>query len=180
MDGQGLSRRGMLAAFVGGAAALAAPTIACAGPRALAATPIVTGLKAPWGLAFLPDGNALLTERDSGRVLRLAGGTATEVARIPGVVHQSESGLLGIAVPPDFAQSQQIYIYYTTASDNRIARFKLGEQPQPILTGIPKASIHNGGRIAFGPDGQLYAGTGDAGTSSNAQNVNSLGGKSSG
>lgn len=177
MDEQGLSRRGVLAAFVGGAAALAAPTVACAGPVALAATPIVTGLRAPWGLAFLPDGNALLTERDSGRVLRLAGGKATEVARIPGVVHQSESGLLGIAVPPNFAQSQLIYVYYTTSSDNRIARFKLGEQPQPILTGIPKASIHNGGRIAFGPDGQLYAGTGDAGTTSNAQNVNSLGGK---
>ncbi|WP_163508485.1 PQQ-dependent sugar dehydrogenase [Fodinicola acaciae] len=177
MDGRGLSRRGVLAAVVGGAAAMAAPTVACAGPRTLAATPIVTGLNAPWGLAFLPDGNALLTERDSGRILRLANGKVTEVARIADVVHQSESGLLGIAVPPDFAQSQLIYVYYTTAQDNRIARFKLGEQPRPILTGIPKAAIHNGGRIAFGPDGQLYAGTGDATQSDRAQDVAYLGGK---
>ena len=56
-----------------------------------------------------------------------------------------------------------MYVYYTAAEDNRIVRLRLGEAPQPIVTGIPKASNHNGGRIAFGPDGMLYVGTGDAG-----------------
>ncbi len=88
-----------------------------------------------------------------------------------------EGGLLGIAVSPNYATDRWVYVYYTAPEDNRIARLHLGEAPQPIVTGIPKAGNHNGGRIAFGPDGMLYAGTGDAGDRGLAQDRESLAGK---
>jgi glucose/arabinose dehydrogenase len=140
---------------------------------------VAGGLEAPWGLAFLPDGNALVSQRDSGRVLRVGPGTeATEVGTVPGVVAGGEGGLLGIAVSPGFERDQLVYAYLTAQGDNRIVRFRLGGgQAEVLLDGIPKAGIHNGGRIAFGPDGMLYAGTGDAAQRGNAQNPGSLGGK---
>ncbi|MDQ1478216.1 MAG: hypothetical protein QOE62_3445 [Actinomycetota bacterium] len=88
-----------------------------------------------------------------------------------------EGGLLGIAVSPGYASDRYVYVYYTAATDNRIARLRLGEAPQTIFTGIPKAGNHNGGRIAFGPDGMLYAGTGDANERDRAQERDYLGGK---
>lgn len=146
---------------------------------------VATGLDVPWGVGFLPDGRALVSERDSGRILLLsaAGGTPTEVIRLPDVVHRSESGLLGLAVSPEYADDRLVYAYYTTASDNRIVRFRMGEdcraEPglEPVLTGLPAAPNHDGGRIAFGPDGFLYAAVGDAQMPASAQDPNSLGGK---
>jgi glucose/arabinose dehydrogenase len=140
---------------------------------------LVTGLEAPWGIAFLPDGDALVTERDSARILRVpaGGGTPTEVQRLSEVDGDGEGGLLGIAVPPTYARDQLVYVYYTTAEDNRIARIRLGQPPQPIITGIPRSGIHNGGRLVFGPDGYLYAGTGDASEGGRSQDTGSLGGK---
>jgi glucose/arabinose dehydrogenase len=144
-----------------------------------AAEVVASGLEAPWGLAFLPDGGALVSERDSGRVLRVApGAEAREVAVVPGVVAGGEGGLLGLAVSPSFARDQLVYAYFSAEGDNRIVRFRLGdEQLEVLLAGIPRAGIHNGGRIAFGPDGMLYAGTGDAAERSTAQDLGSLGGK---
>jgi glucose/arabinose dehydrogenase len=139
---------------------------------------IATGLEIPWGLAFRPDGTALITERRSGRILSVdKSGQVREVQRIAEVAPAGEGGLLGIALSPDFARDGLVYIYYTAATDNRVARLRLGEPPTPILTGIPKASNHNGGRIAFGPDGMLYIGTGDAGDRGKAQDLDFLGGK---
>ena len=139
---------------------------------------VATGLEAPWGLAFLPDGTALVTERDSTRLLSVAkDGTVTEVQRITEAEPGGEGGLLGVAVAPTYTQDRWVYLYYTTAEDNRIVRLRLGERPQPILTGLPRAGNHNGGRIAFGPDGLLYAGTGDAGDADRAQDRRNLGGK---
>jgi glucose/arabinose dehydrogenase len=139
---------------------------------------VASGLEAPWGLAFLPDGRALVTERDSTRLLTVdAEGEVAEVQRITGAEPGGEGGLMGVAVSPTYAEDRWVYLYYTTASDNRIARLRLGERPEPILTGIPRAGNHNGGRIAFGPDGMLYAGTGDAGERDTAQDRESLGGK---
>ena len=140
---------------------------------------LATGLEVPWGIAFLPDGDALVTERDSARILRVpaGGGTPTEVQRLSEVDGDGEGGLLGIAVPPTYARDRLVYVYYSTAQDNRIARMRLGRSPQPIVTGIPRSGVHNGGRLVFGPDGYLYAGTGDASANGNSQDRNSLGGK---
>ena len=148
---------------------------------------IATKLQTPWGLAFLPDGSALVSERDSGAIKRVvpqSGGeaTVTQVGSVSGVAHPagSEGGLLGLAVEPG-ADPKTVFAYVTTAVDNRILSIPwdgsvLGTQ-LPVLTGIPAATRHDGGRIAFGPDGFLYAGTGDAGNMGNSQNLSSLGGK---
>ncbi len=157
-------------------AAVPAPQEARTGPTVLA-----SGLEAPWGIAFLPGGDALVSERDTARVLRIpaAGGKPVEVTTVAQARPGGEGGLLGLAVSPDFASDQLVFAYVTTADDNRIVRFRLDapQDVQPVLTGIPKARIHNGGRLAFGPDGLLYAGTGDTGDTGLSQDEGSLGGK---
>ncbi len=147
------------------------------GPVEVETTVIATNLEVPWGLAFLPNGDALFTERDSGRLLRMdASGNIEEVQTLP-TRGYGEGGSLGLAVSPEYEQDGYVYAYYTTDRDNRVVRFELGEEPEPILTGIPFNTYHDGGRIAFGPDGMLYIATGDAGDPANAQDRNSLGGK---
>lgn len=139
-------------------------------------TVLVKHLTIPWGLAFLPDGQALVSER-GGRLLMVdKQGQVQEVQRIPqqGV---GEGGLLGIAISPNYVNDKLVYAYYSTNKDNRVVRFQLGGQLHVIFTGIPVAGNHNGGRIAFGPDGMLYIGTGDATNRQNAQNLQYLGGK---
>ena len=149
--------------------------------RAPASTPVrvvASGLCAPWGIAFLPDGSALVVERETARVLSLTGdGRIREVLRLGDARADGEGGLLGIAVPPTYSADGWIFVYYTTAVDNRIARFRLGAAAEPVFTGIPAHTVHNGGRIAFGPDGMLYAGTGDADRADGAQDRMFLGGK---
>src|SRR4051812_25301660 len=87
---------------------------------------VSTGLAVPWGMAFLPDGSALVAERDSARLLRVRAGSApTTVATIAGVVPGGEGGFLGLAVAPTFAQDNFVYAYYTASADNRIVRFPL-------------------------------------------------------
>jgi glucose/arabinose dehydrogenase len=143
---------------------------------------LARGLEAPWGLAFLPDGRALVSERDSGRIVavRPEGGEVAEMARLPEVDAAGEGGLLGIAVSPTFARDDAVFAYYTASDGNRIVRFSLSDpahREQVLVTGIPKSGVHNGGRLAFGPDGYLYASTGDASERGRAQNQTSLGGK---
>jgi glucose/arabinose dehydrogenase len=142
---------------------------------------IATGLTAPWAVAFLPDGRAVLTER-GGRLLVLTAAGIVSEQRLAAVQPGGEGGLLGVAVSPSYQTDRYVYVYYTAATDNRIARLRLGsglpnEALQPIFTGIPKSNVHNGGRIAFGPDGLLYAGTGDASNGQQAQDRGSLAGK---
>ncbi|MGV9309756.1 YbhB/YbcL family Raf kinase inhibitor-like protein [Nonomuraea sp. NPDC003727] len=143
----------------------------------------VAKLDLPWGVAFLPDGSALVAERDRFEVVRVtATGQKTTVGKVTeAVTTVGEGGLLGLALSPTFATDHYVYAYHTAASDNRVVRFKyengsIGPR-EPIVTGISKAKFHNGGRIKFGPDGMLYITTGDAQTSSRSQDLNSLNGK---
>ncbi|MET0234230.1 MAG: PQQ-dependent sugar dehydrogenase [Kibdelosporangium sp.] len=171
------SHKGAVGSVVATAMAVLTTLTVSAVPAQAATTVVASGLAVPWGLGFLPDGSAVFTERNTAKIRSLRNGVVSDLQTVPGVSAQGEGGLLGLAVSPQFAQNRTVFVYYTTASDNRIARVVLGQTPQPIVTGIPKANIHNGGRIAFGPDGLLYAGTGDAGNSANAQSRTSLGGK---
>lgn len=149
---------------------------------------LAEGLKSPWGLAALPDGDLLVSSRDEGTITRVDGasGQKTGIGTVPGVSPAGEGGLLGIAISPTYASDHLVYAYFTTESDNRIARMVYDEKkpdgqqlgaPDTILRGIPKGTIHNGGRIAFGPDKMLYAGTGETGETGLAQDKKSLAGK---
>jgi glucose/arabinose dehydrogenase len=143
---------------------------------------VATDLQVPWGVAFLPSHEALVSERNTARVVSIApNGTVREVGVVPGVNPAGQGGLMGLAVSPYFAIDRYVYAYLTGETDQRIVRMryvggKLGA-PQPVLTGIPTGTAHLGGRIAFGPDGMLYVGTGDAGVANSSQDPASLGGK---
>jgi glucose/arabinose dehydrogenase len=144
---------------------------------------VATGLAVPWGVAFLPSGAAVVTERDSARVLVVNGTdhTVSSVGTIGTAKPQGEGGLLGVAVSPAYAQDHLLYFYVSTADDNRIVSAELRDgalsTPKPVLTGIPLGPIHDGGRLAFGPDGMLYASTGETGDGKLAQDKTSLAGK---
>ncbi|MEV0902899.1 PQQ-dependent sugar dehydrogenase [Actinoplanes sp. NPDC049802] len=154
------------------------------GEREVALTVLAKKLEVPWGIAFLPDGGAVVTERDTARILRIGpdstadGLKVTELRRLTEVAAGGDGGLLGIAVSPNHKTDRTLYVYYSTDQDNRIGKIA-GDGPlQPILTGIPRSEEHNGGALAFGPDGFLYAGTGDGTADSRqAQDPKSLGGK---
>jgi glucose/arabinose dehydrogenase len=143
---------------------------------------VADGLEVPWGVAFLPGGAALVGERDSTRVLRVtAQGNVREVGRIDEAAPRGEAGLLGLAVSPSYDEDRSVFAYVTTEQDNRVLRMsyedgRLGEA-EPILTGIPSAFIHDGGRLLFDDEGMLLVSTGEAGEPPLAQRTDSLGGK---
>jgi glucose/arabinose dehydrogenase len=160
----------------------ASPTTAPPSPVPSRPAVVASDLDVPWGLAFLPDGSALVTLRDRGEVLQVREGEPTRsLGAVAGVAPQGEGGLLGVAVSPDFARDGTVFVYLTAAQDNRVVRLHLaGDTLTPeavVVAGIPRSGNHNGGRLAFGPDGYLYIATGDAGEPSRAQDRDSLGGK---
>jgi glucose/arabinose dehydrogenase len=143
---------------------------------------VAKGLEVPWGVTFLPDGSALVGERDSTRVLVIdPDGEVREVGLVEQASPQGEAGLLGLATSPSYDEDQLVYAYVSTSSDNRVVRMtydgeRLGE-PEPILTGIPNGFIHDGGRLLFDDDGTLFVSTGEIGEPDLAQDAGSLAGK---
>ncbi|MBT2552970.1 PQQ-dependent sugar dehydrogenase [Arthrobacter sp. ISL-5] len=147
----------------------------------------IDGLQLPWSTVFMPDGSAVISERDSALLKSVKGSEIRTIGKVPDVVPGGEGGLMGLALSPDFASDRLLYVYFTAADDNRIARVRLDEAgtgtdlrlgaPEVIFSGIPKASTHNGGRLRFGPDGFLYVGTGDSQRREQPQDRNALGGK---
>jgi glucose/arabinose dehydrogenase len=150
-------------------------------------TEIVTDTDIPWGLAALPDGSVLYSRRDARDIVLLnpVTKTKTSIGTVPNVQGtDGEGGLLGLAITPNFpATDPWLYIYHTSPTDNRVVRiqYKNGVLDtatlQVLLSGIGRNKFHNGGRLRFGPDGKLYASTGDAQSVAFAQDINNLAGK---
>lgn len=145
---------------------------------------VSSGWSIPWGTYWMPDGKtALVTERDSFKVLKATpDGTRTQVGTVPdAVTTDGEGGLLGVAVDPKWSSNHYVYFMHTASEGNRVARMTYDGSSLSgytvLLQGIKKSRYHNGGRLAFGPDGYLYVSTGEAQTPDLAQDKNSLNGK---
>ncbi|QCV87134.1 PQQ-dependent sugar dehydrogenase [Acidipropionibacterium jensenii] len=179
---------GSPSASAGGSSASAPPA---KGSASVVRT-LATGLNVPWGMARLPGGDVLVTSRDTAAITRVAvrNGATTALGTVSESVSNKnaggEGGLLGIAVSPRFASDRQIFIYHSTDSENRIARLRYDESAAAgrqlsgytaVLTGIPHSSNHNGGGLAFGLDGSLFASTGDAYQPAHSQDRGNLAGK---
>lgn len=142
---------------------------------------VAQGLHIPWEIVFLPDKSMIVTERP-GTLRHVTNQTSTPIA---GVAHVGEGGLLGMALHPKFAENNFVYLYLTTRSGegltNRVERYKLSKDTltdrKVIIEGIPGSSNHDGGRLAFGPEGYLYITAGDAENPNSAQDTNALSGK---
>jgi hypothetical protein len=140
---------------------------------------VARGLAVPTGLVVLPDGTAVVGERDTGRLLQVFPdrSPARELMTLPGVDARGDGGLLGLAISPTFAEDGLLYAYLSTATDNRVVRFPIGGTPNPVLVGIPRGDVDNGGGLLFGANGTLYVGTGDTGNPALAEDPASLAGK---
>jgi glucose/arabinose dehydrogenase len=149
---------------------------------------VADGLPLPWSAVALEDGSALVSLRDEARLVRVTpDGDVVDVTTtagdgtVGGAAPAGEGGLLGLALSPTFAEDRLLYAYVTRADDNAVVRAvldgdALGE-PEVLLDGIPRAQVHNGGRIAFGPDGMLHVATGDAREPGLSRDPSSLAGK---
>ncbi|WP_220449396.1 PQQ-dependent sugar dehydrogenase [Nonomuraea longispora] len=127
-------------------------------------TEIARGLAMPWGLAFLPDGSTLVSERASARILHIRPGRdPVPIGTVPGVEVSSEGGLLGLAVSPAFDRDRTVYAYVSASPTNRVVTLRLApdlrslRQERVIVEGVETADRHHGGRLRFGPDGTAYA-----------------------
>jgi glucose/arabinose dehydrogenase len=168
--------------FSGALVALAAVAALPQSAHAARVNTVATGLEVPWEIGFLPNGDALVTERPGRvRLLTAAGHLRrSPVAFVP-VSARGEGGLLGLAVDPAFARNRFVYLFYTTAAGMRLQRYRFAHRRLvreiSLVDGIAAGSVHDSGRIAFGPDRRLYVSTGEAGQPELAQDPESLNGK---
>jgi glucose/arabinose dehydrogenase len=141
---------------------------------------VATRLTTPTAVAILPDNTALVGERTTGRIVQVQptpNQPVPTVRTLRGLSTTGDGGLLDLALSPTYAEDNLIYAYITTPKDNRVVDFTLHGPVTPVFTGIPKGRTDNTGRIAFGADGDLYVGTGDAGVASRAADPHDLAGK---
>jgi len=160
-----------------------------AAPSDLQVTTVASGIGRPWDLAFSPGGQLFFTERGGKIRFRTAGGTIRTLATPSDVAPVGEGGMLGIALDPKFSSNRRIYTCFRStaggAADIRLVRWRVNdattglEQRADIVTGMPTNSSgrHSGCRPRFGPDGNIWMGTGDAATNTVPQDPKSLGGK---
>ncbi|WP_425247894.1 PQQ-dependent sugar dehydrogenase [Streptomyces sp. NEAU-NA10] len=141
---------------------------------------ISSGWNNPWGVSWLPDGSALINERDSRKIFKVTRSGARTQVPTDVTAFRSGDSLLGIAVSPDWRQDHHVFVYHGAKDGIRVARMTYDGARltgyKKLVTGI-KRGLHNGGRIKFGPDGFLYVTTGDADKAGDAQDRNSLNGK---
>jgi aldose sugar dehydrogenase len=144
---------------------------------ALVITEIASALTNPWGMAFLPDGSALVTERQGTlRIVSPAGSVSAAISGVPAVDSRGQGGLLDVALDPAFATNQRIYLSYAKPSANAadgnhtaVARAVLNtttlalSQVTVIFEQLPKAvsTGHFGSRLVFDKNGYLFVTLGD-------------------
>ncbi|WAL64354.1 PQQ-dependent sugar dehydrogenase [Amycolatopsis cynarae] len=142
---------------------------------------VATCLDTVSAIAALPGGGsdpgALAAERRSGRIMQVSANTKPVQLASLKVDATGDGGLTGLALSPTFGEDQLVFAYITTATDNRVVRLTRGQQPKPVLTGIPKGATGNRGALAVDGKGALLVATGDAGNPAAAADPRSLAGK---
>ena len=169
-----------LAALLAACALALVPAVGTAAPKA---DTLLATLSSPWGMAFLPDGRLLVTQKGGSLAIVAANGQSViaTVSGLPAVAAGGQGGLLDVALDPDFARNRLVYLSYAEPGDGgqgtAVARGRLGatslENVEVIFRQLPKVGggLHFGSRLVFGRDGMLYVTLGERGRKEMAQDL---------